>query len=51
MVAHHYFFDGDINVLFGANTWYWSAKFAIKFWNIEFNLIEELEAMIAKIKI
>ncbi len=51
MVAHHCFFVGGTDVLFVANTGNWSADFAIKFWNTESNLLEELEAMIAKRKI
>jgi hypothetical protein len=49
MVAHHYFFDGDNDDLFSANTRNWNEDFAITFWSIESSLLEELEDLIAKI--
>ncbi len=51
MVAHNCFLDGDIDVLFGANTRNWSANFAIRLWSTKFSLFEKLEAMIGKFKI
>jgi hypothetical protein len=51
VVTHHCFFDGDIDVLFGANTKNSNEIFSIIFWSIEFSLLEELEAMTTKIKI
>jgi hypothetical protein len=51
VVAHHYFFYGDTDALFIANTGNWSADFAIRFWSTKSSLLEELEAMITKNKI
>jgi hypothetical protein len=51
VVAHHCFFVGGTDALFVANIGNWSADFAIRFWNTESSLLEELEAMITKSKI